>query len=52
MCPTYTGPIEYFMLMVWLHNYKLGHHDLIIMTPHSPEKPENLNIPMCHTLPL
>ena len=34
--------------MVWPYKFKVGHHDLIIMTPHSPEKPENLNIPTYH----
>ena len=46
--PTHAGSMGCFMLMVWLHKFKVGHYDLIIMTLHSPEKPENLNIPMCH----
>ena len=48
MYPTHAGLIECFMVTVWPHKFKVGHHDLIIMTPHFPEKPENLNIPMCH----
>ena len=48
MNPTHTGPIGYTKLMLWLHKYKVGHIDLILMTPKSPE---NLNFPMCHTLP-
>ena len=34
------------MLTVWPHKYKVGHHDLL--SKDLPEKPENLNIPMCH----
>ena len=47
MNPTHTGPIGYTKLMLWPHKYKVGHIDLILMTPKSPE---NLNFPMCHTV--
>ena len=50
MYPTHVGPIGCFMLILWSHKYKLGHIDLILMTPHSPEKPEYSYV--SHTPPL
>ena len=43
MYPTHAGPIGCTMLTLWPHKYKVGHIDLILMTPHllySPENPE------------
>ena len=44
-CIIHAGPIRCFMLMVWPHKFKVGHQPNYHKTPHSPEKPENLNIP-------
>ena len=52
MYPTHTGSIGYTKLMLWLHKYKEGHIDLILIKHHMSQiHLKNLNFSMCHTLP-
>ena len=53
MYPTHAGPIGCTMFMLWLHNYKVGHIDRILIRHHnllhSPEIPEFSHV--SHTPP-
>ena len=42
MYPTYTDPIEFIMLAVWPHKYKVGHIDLILIKHHNLPKPPEI----------
>ena len=47
---THAGPIGCIMLVQWLHKYKVGHIDLILMKHHiSQILLKFLNFPMCQT---